>query len=249
MGLLKLIEDIFLGNNQPKLSQGLKSPIQQFQIQSSEPTEVWHKNSDIISGLQFSATMQLRTPLRVLKRHGKIHSDINSEPEKIAKDEWEGLWIPKLATWRELGIDEDEFEESTIASDIGQIFAADYLPFLISMREVLESNESVDNRIATLKKKSTTKEWKPYITRHGGIDEIINKFFPCFIDTIPKLNQTIIAELSKLGISTANQLEATSDSTLISIEGIGKAKLKLIRDYCASIKFDKNIVRLDTVIR
>ena len=220
-----------------------------FEIHSNNLTKVWVENQGVISGFKFSATMQLRTPLRVLLRHGEIHSDINTERPKIAHEFWEGSWVPKTRTYRELGLDIDELSESTMASPIGQIKASDYLPFLISVREIVEANESIDSRINMIRSKPMTGSWKAYVNRHGGIDKIINQFFPLFIDTIPKLSAATIDELCKLGIDTANKLVETNDEALLDINGIGKAKLKAIRDYCAGITKNRDETRLDRVSR
>jgi hypothetical protein len=45
-------------------------------------SDLWRKNADVIAGLAFCATMQLRTPLRVLVRHGEVHRHMNSPPRK-----------------------------------------------------------------------------------------------------------------------------------------------------------------------
>lgn len=211
--------------------------------------ETWRDNEDIVDGFIFKATMQLRTPLRVLKRHGEIHSDINTKRPEIAREMWEGMWALKQKTWRELGFDIDDFDENMSSSDIGYVKPSEYLPFLLSVREVVESNESVNSRINMLRDSSITERWKDYVDRYGGIDKITNRFFPRFVDSIPTLNKTTIDELSRLGIVTPNKLEATNDSTLMDINGIGKAKLKTIRDYCASITKNRDNERMENVIR
>jgi len=211
--------------------------------------EKWAGSQDVISGYEFKATMQLRTPLRVLKRHGEIHSDINSEPPKIANEMWEGIWIPKTKTFRELGLDVEEMPESTVASNIGQIRAKEYLPFLISVRQIIELDESINIRINKLRNVPMTGSWNAFVNQHGGIDRIINEFFPRFIDTIPNFNSTIIEALSKQGILTANQIRNASDDTLLSISGIGNAKLKSIREYCSKFKETSDEVRMDKVSR
>jgi hypothetical protein len=71
----------------------------------NKQNELWKSNQDIIKGLEFIATLQLRTPLRVLLRHGEIHTDINTEPPKIAMEMWEGWWHTKTKTFREIGAD------------------------------------------------------------------------------------------------------------------------------------------------
>ena len=249
MSLFTFIAKVVFGNPKQKPIDRTE-PVKKFEIYSGNPVKAWHENQDVISGLQFSATMQLRTPLRVLKRHGEIHSDINTKPPKIEHEMWEGIWIPKAKnTWRELGLDIDEFKESTVATDIGPITVTQYLPFLISVREIIENNESIDSRINVMRTKPMTGSWKTYVDKHGGLDKIINQFFPRFIDTIPNLNVVITEELYKLGIVTPNKLETSSDDILLAIKGIGKAKLKTIRYYCAEIRNNRDEIRQEKVSR
>jgi len=223
---------------------------------SAEPREesqnninkLWRGNDDIIKGLEFIATLQLRTPLRVLLRHGEIHTDIKTEPPKTIKEMWEGAWVQKTKTFRELGCDVDEVAPGTHASDVGQVLPADYLPFLIAIRRVVETDEPIENRINKLREMPIWDEWKTYVEKHGGIETISGRFFPEFIDTIPKISAAI-DELSELGLETPNRIAAAPDETLLSIKGIGQSKLKTIRDYCAGITKNRDADRVENVIR
>ena len=207
--------------------------------------EAWKDNQDIIKGLQFVATMQLRTPLRVLLRHGEIHTDPNTEPPKIIKEMWEGIWSIKTKTYRELGVDIDEVAPGTHASDIGPISPDDYLPFLIAIRKIVELDEPIEKRIKKLHEVPVADDWKKYLENHGGIETVIGMYFPKFIDTIPTLNLSMKDELSKLGLNTPNRIAAAPDKKLLSIKGIGKAKLKKICDYCSGIKDNRDSDRTD----
>lgn len=219
-----------------------------FEIYSNNPTKAWRENRDVINGLQFSATMQLRTPLRVLIRHGEIHSDINTEPPQIVNEMWEGCWTAKTKTFRELGIDIDELSESTVASPIGQIKASKCLPFLIAIREIVELDESIDSRISKLyERRENFPNWQSLAGAFGGTDYFIKEFFPLFIETIPHINRSSVDELLKFGIDTANKLEKSNDEALLAINGIGKAKLKSMRDYCTGITKNRDDTRLDRV--
>jgi len=264
--------------------------------------DTWKDNQDVISGLQFIATLQLRTPLRVLLRHGEIHMDISTEPPKIINEMWEGIWIEKTKTYRELGIDIDEMKPGTHASDVGQVLPDDYLPFLIAIRKIveldepienrinklrtmpilgewktyvekhggiekiirhffsgfidiipiairgiLELNDSIENRIDKLREMPVVSDWKSYLDNHGGIEAVIERFFPKFLDAIPKLNLSTKDELSKLCLNTPNSIAAAPDKTLLNIKGIGKAKLKAIRDYCDCIKDNRDSYRTDCI--
>lgn len=329
----------------------------------NKPLSDWDNNADIISGLEFNATMQLRTPLRVLAWHGRTHSDIDSPPPQVAKEIWEGFWIEKTKTFHELGIDMDEPTDGSMASDIGYVIDSEYLPFLIAVRKIVEMPESIDSRIAQLRNMRMPKEWKDYVDRHGGIEKIIDYFFPRFVDTLPepetkamtvatrellkeatrlktekkyieacdKLREAYSADgadnamieerlrlpmylqlagkndegwaelnrlsaryasryslskiehqikvflqkekneaatnpiriitqgdsllestsevLIRLGLDTPNRVAAATDKALLDIKGIGQAKLMALRNYCASIKSNRDSTRLDNVVK
>ena len=225
--------------------------ISQASIFNSEFVEKWGNDQSVISGLEFHATMQLRTPLRVLSRHGEIHLDTNSEPPMIATKMWEGYWVPKTRTFRELGIDIDEFRnDGTISTPIGQIKLSKCLPFLMAIREIVELDESIDSRISKLyERRENFPNWRSLAGVFGGTDYFIKEFFPLFIETIPNISSPSVDELLKLGIDTPNKLEETNDEALLAINGIGKAKLKTILDYCASINENRDEQRLDRVVR
>ena len=211
--------------------------------------ENWKANQDVIEGLKFIATLQLRIPLRVLLRDGEIHRDRNTAPPKYAREMWEGIWVTKTKTFHEMGIDLPEWPESESASDIGYVLRREYLPFLKAVREIVELNEPIENRIKKLREMPISEKWKSYIERHGGIEKIIRYFFPKFIDTIPKLNLSQKDGLSKMSLITPNLIAAAPDKTLLSIKGIGQAKLKAIRDYCAGITDNRDADRVEHMIK
>lgn len=197
-------------------------------------------NSDIIKCLTFCATLQLRTPLRVLLRHGEAHSDIQTEPPTIAREGWEGIWMAQVF---------DTPYQGTMASDVGQVRASDYLPFLIAVRQVIETPDSIDHRIQQLRGMHIAKDWQAYLSKHGGIEGIISQFFPDFISTVPGINRETERELNALGLNTPNRLSATADKTLLGIKGIGPSKLLKIRAYCDGFTSGRDSEKLDMVRR
>lgn len=218
-------------------------------IDSSRPLATWRENQDVFKGLEFFATLQLRTPLRVLLRHGEQHRDVNSEPPEIVREMWEGIWVPKTKTFRDLGLDIDEFPTGTAASDAGQISPEAYLPFLVTVRQIVESDESIQRRITRLRQVPMEGVWKIGIDRHGGIDSIIDYFFTPFVRTIPKIGDAQSASLTDRGVTTPNAIAAASDDLLLSIKGLGPAKLDAIRSYCAGVTQHRDADRVDNVTR
>jgi hypothetical protein len=166
--------------NKPVLREQNAAPkiISTSKEHTNRQISLWSQNSDLVVGLKFVATMQLRTPLRVLLRHGEVHSDRNRSPAKIANEPWEGIWLIKTKTWKELGgADIPNFEGSTIASDIGQIpNDCEYLEFLIVVRTAVEAPTSIDSRIEKLEQIATENKWQAFVGRHGGLSSLIGKF-------------------------------------------------------------------------
>jgi len=218
----------------------------------SEPMSAWGKwgNVEIITGLEFSATMQLRTPVRVLLRHGEIHTDRNTKPPEIVREGWEGSWLPKLKTFREIGLDMDEPPPRAHASSIGPIVARDYLPFLIAIREIVELNESIENRIDKLREMLSVCDWQEFLGKHGGTEKIVQYFFPRYIESMPTLPPSAMNEFVRLGyFNTPSRIAAATDEELLSIKGIGPAKLKAIRKHFADIAKHRDADRVENVIR
>jgi hypothetical protein len=209
----------------------------------------WRENQDTTSGLKFYAALELRTPLRVLLRDGEIHTDINSDPEKIANAQWEGYWAFHAKTFRDLGIDMDEPSEDVSASEIGYVDRRDYLPFLIALRRIVELEGTIASRIEKLCTMPKSIDSDAYIVRHGGINKIVEVYFPRFINGVPKISDTVKDVLSALELDTANKLSAAPHRVFLEIKGMEAVKLQAIKNYCASILKDRDSPRLDTVIR
>lgn len=204
-----------------------------------KPMSAW-SNGDIVKCLRFSATLQLRIPLRVLRRHGESHSNPDTAPPPIALNQWEGMWMPQVFN--------DPYD-GEMASDVGPVRANDYLPFLLAIREVIEAHGSIEHRIARLRGMHIENCQKCFLERHGGIEGIIDSFFPAFASTIPSINRETVFELNALGLNTANRLSAATDKTLLAIKGIGPSKLVKIRDYCDGLTTDRDSENLDMVLR
>ena len=151
----------------------------------NKPMSAWG-NDDIIIGLEFCATMQLRTPLRVLFRHREIHTDRATPPPKIALEMWEGIWMPKTKTYRDLGIDVDE-PKSTMASDIGPIPSdgGGYLKFLLEVRQAVEGEGSIEQRRKALANVLAKSAWQKFVRALRGTDAILSYFFPPFMERFP----------------------------------------------------------------
>jgi len=250
--ILKQIQ-IFLKKENNVDAKNPKRIIEKIQINESMPLsesvlKVWNDNKDIIFGLEFHATLKLHTPLAVLLKNGHIHTEINTPTPKFTNELNHGVWLPKTKSFRELGLNVDEFPEGTVTSDIGLVNPSDYLPFLIDIRKIVEANEEIQTRTEKLKKIILIdSNYQTFVEKHGGINKIIQQFFPRFIDTLPNISDDTVIELNNLGILTPNDLANASSETLLRVKGIGQVKLSLIREYTSGIIDNRNSDRIDLV--
>lgn len=206
---------------------------------------------DIAKGWEFSATIQLRTPLRVLSRDGEIHQGL-TDPPRIARAMWEGFWTPDLKPLSEITSipSLEDFKPSTKSSDIGPIPAGggDYLKFLLKVRAIVEGFSGIEVRRAALREELRNPDWADFCRKLGGKQAVVNQFFPPFIETIKGLPANAVAAMWECRFTTPAQIAAAADAKLLAINGIGPAKLKFIRSACDSAT-DKKSELVDLVER
>jgi hypothetical protein len=240
---------IVRGDNKPQEAVSEPKSVTMGEFQNA-PMPSWMADG---YGFRFCATLQLRTPLRVLRRDGELYLKNDGHQPQIAREPWEGIWVPvstksfeKTACGPDSTADDIAFFRRldaglaaagrTVASHIGPIRADDYLPFLIAIREIVELNDSIEHRIYKLREMLSACDWQEFIGKHGGMDKIIERFFPTFMNLAA-------------GLDTPNRISAASDQTLLAINGIGPAKLKAIRERCAAITGNRDGNRVEDVIR
>lgn len=243
MGIIDNLKGLLLG--EPKKTQGGSITIGEMQNDPLSSWEAFEGKDDVIGGLEFFATLQLRTPLRVLLRNNEIHADKKTKPPQIAREPWEGIWLPKVNQEYDL----TGGRAGSCASDIGDVQQDDYLPFLIAIRKEVEAHSSIERRVEALRLMRLEDNWQVYLHEHGGMQEVINKFFPDFISSLPGVNPEIKHELFSIDMDTPNKLSAISDNALLDIRGIGPSKLQKIRSYCEGITNNQDSTKIDGVLR
>lgn len=204
--------------------------------------EANHPAADIIGGMEFCATFQVRTPLRILQRHGQVLPLGSTLPDDF--EPWMGIWVAKPKSWRELGIDTDEMEHR-VASPAGPVTAAEYLPFLLAVRRAVEATAGgTEGRIARLQAVCARPKFARFVEaeRHARVS-IYDRFFPPILSLIPGLPSGSQEELTKLRLFTVAGLRGASDDALRAVKGIGPGKLKAIREFCAGYTGDPEAER------
>lgn len=188
---------------------------------------------DLIKGAVFHCTLQITTPLKILKLHGKKYEPpINNLPNYC--DPKYGCWLPELKTFKELGAKIDlDIPKSKSASDVGSVYPEDYLPFLVRVREIVESQDAEAEKIKKiLGLKSEDINFAHFIRIHkkNNPDFPIQLFYEKFL-SIPGIGIKSARSLYKSGICSFDELKESSDKTILKAEGIGKVTLGKIRAY------------------
>lgn len=193
-------------------------------------------NADILAGWRFCATMQVRTPARVLSRHGELHADLSSPPPVIATEMWEGIWLPETKTFAELGFGMAE-PQFSMASDVGPIPSdgGDYLPFLLAVREAAERDGSPEARRAAVERVLDRPASERFVASLGR-EAVLARLFPPFLTTIPRLSGLVAAAIEAKGWTTPQQISALSDGELRSITGVGPKVVAALREAAGAAR-------------
>lgn len=200
-----------------------------------------HPSADVLGGMQFCATFQVRTPLRILQRHGQVLPLGSTLPNDF--EPWMGVWILKTKSWRELGINAKEMEHR-VASQAGPVTAAEYLPFLLAVRRAVEATSGgTEGRIARLQAVCERAKFALYVAAEGGPAKLCDQFFPPVLSLISGIPSGSRMALSELGLSTVAGLCGSSDETLRAVKGIGPGKLTAIREFCEGYTGDREAER------
>jgi hypothetical protein len=194
--------------------------------------------------MEFIATLQVRTPLRILRQHGQTLPLGTPLPDDF--EAWMGIWVAKPKSFRELGLDVDEPRlEQVIASPAGPVTAAAYLPFLIAVREAVEDTAGgLERRMERLQRVCDRPQFARWVAAEGGAAAMRDRFFPLTLSLIPGLPRSSQAALSGLGLVTVGALRDAADSALRAVTGVGPRKLEAIREFCATCNGDPQAERV-----
>ena len=191
--------------------------------------KTYKENADILSGERFSATLNLYTPLRYLELHDSL-VPTGKAPEP---DEAEyGVWLPEIdAQYKIPGFDSDEMTSAfgPVPSDGGSL-----LPLLKNVRRIVE--QPVDQaQVLQIARQRV----EPVMAAVGEQSEF--ELFASEDDCLKLLVQEYVGSIKYLsghhyraliddfGCESIADLTNLSDQQLLSLSGIGPAKLKVLR--------------------
>ena len=179
--------------------------------------DLGRENDDFISGWQLCVTMQTRTPLEWLLRHGEISDDPKPVPMEHA------AWIPVMRTWRDLGIDIDEIPPSTMASQVGPIpeDGGEFLKFLIAYRKIIELKQDRWEILSALDKLGAE---YPAFEKGLGDGTLSRQFVVTEMLTISGCGRATAQRLYDAGFRSKDEVRVTAVERLMAVPGIGKAR-------------------------
>lgn len=181
-------------------------------------------NDDLIRKWRFVPNFSPDTPLFALLKAGDEIQHFEDAKELPHSNY--GHWWPQSITFRELGVDIDEFPD--VFEDELQVF----LPPLIQFRKYIEGIGPLENRIAHAVAYCSTPQGKKLVTKfQEEYDPFPEAFFWGPLNRLRGLGPSKIALLKQHGIITQRDLTNADDEKILSLPGIGEKTLATMRSY------------------
>lgn len=201
-----------------------------------------YEDSDLIGGWRYSATLQLRTPLAYLEMDGEFSPGRRKPPlvgpaENFLEDGTGfnpyGTWLPEI-DYEGLGFPPPP--PGTRAASWGPVRCGsseekELLSFLKSFRYIVETAETLDQKLAELADLSTStpanrRVWQKVVASEPGFPD---SFFYGELCRLPGVGPKAAERLYRAGFRTAEEIQAASDEDLLTVEGLGKGLLAKLR--------------------
>lgn len=197
---------------------------------------------EIVAGWEYSATLQLRTPLAILRQHNRFVPLSAGAPPQLSKEMWHGIWVVKV-------VDDDLSQllsqGRTMASEVGPVPSdgGDYLAFLIGVREISEGPVSPADKEIALRAlvRSNGPGGSPYSKYHTG-DDLVDRVVPRSITLLP-LPKTMEPRLLEAGVRTLGDVARATDEDLLMIKGLGAKSVMAIRAFLEADTHDSDSER------
>lgn len=190
--------------------------------------ETYKTNDDVLAGERFSATLNLKTPLTYLNMHGTVvPTGEASEPERPEY----GVWLPEIKSEYRIPGLPDQMTSSfgPVPIDGGKL-----LPLLKVVRRIVE--QPVDPSRVLLVAMQRVEPVIVSFQKLGGIalfaseDDCLLFLVEEYVGSIKFLTGQHYRQLiEEFGCQSVADLADLTDQQLLSLSGIGQAKLKVLR--------------------
>lgn len=197
--------------------------------------ETFERGRDVLAGLTFVATLQIRTPLAVLQHHGDFHPGPPSAAPVYCSIA-DGFWSYKTKSWSELANRQLRLlneTESLHASDIGPIAPSEYLPFLKEFRGIVETSASVSEKLSQLNqlRHATSYLEGIWIRLERAYPDFPDSFFYMQVTAILGIGRAMARRLFRHGFLNVAMLQTASDALLKQVPGLGPKLTRKIREF------------------
>lgn len=183
------------------------------------------------SGCWYQASVSLHTPLEALRRHGEHFSGLFRDAPVIAGGK-HGGWARRTKTLRELGVNMPEFS-GTMSSPIGYVTQDEVIPFLIAFREIVESANNHEKKVAQLIELRNHPSHGPYWKRFAkSHEDFPHSFFYIPLTRLPGVGRKTAKALYEAGFHTPDDICAASVENLSLVPGLGKATASKLQRAC-----------------
>lgn len=197
---------------------------------SSGWDESFSANSDVLEGVEFQATLQLRTPLCVIEHHGEIFLGPPSEAPRYGTKA-QGIWVLRTKSFRDLGLDIDDFSSGQHASELGYVDAGEFLPFLKAFRQIVESTEPVTEKISQIESLgSRSAKFEEFLSRlKSSSQDFPDSFFYSELAELPGIGIKSAKALFEAGFHSKAALQSASEGALAEVPGLGKKTIEKLK--------------------
>ena len=201
------------------------------------------QDDDLVAGWRYSATLQLRTPLAYLERDGE-YSPGPVEPPLVGPAENflddgtgfnpYGIWLRETdpTCWGFSPFPQGMRAAWLGAVRVGSSEEKDLISFLKSFRYIVETAETMDQKLAELAELSTStpanrRVWHKMVSSDPGFPD---SFFYGELCGLPGVGPKVAERLYRSGFRTVEEVQAASDEDLLKVEGLGKGLLRKLRE-------------------
>ena len=190
---------------------------------------LYEANADILDGIEFMATLQLRTPLAVLEHHGEVFEGPPSKAPRYGSQA-DGIWVPKTKSWSQMGLNLQEPPESTCASEIGPIKPAVYLPFLKAFRRIVEADRPHEDKLRNLQQLEgrSTSFAEIWVRLQKAYADFPHSFFYFELTELPGVGGKTARSLYQAGFRSVQEVLTASREALLAVPGIGRGTVDKI---------------------
>jgi hypothetical protein len=199
-------------------------------------------DADMTAGWRYSASWQLRTPLAFLERDGEFSPGPNEPPligpaENFLDDGTGfnpyGIWLREI-DYKGLGFSPPPPPQRSTQWGpvrVGSSEEKDLLSFLKSFRYIVETSETMDQKLAELAELSTStpanrRVWQKVVSSEPRFPD---SYFYGELCCLPGVGVKVAERLYRAGFRTVQEIQAASDNDLLKVDGLGRGLLAKIR--------------------